>query len=63
LRRQTESARGVFTIGDAEIDVILIAYERDTALQGFAAGRSDDVPDQEQGKCASYLRADAFAFF
>jgi hypothetical protein len=37
LRGKTEAARGVLTVGNAKIDVILIAYERNAPLEGFAA--------------------------
>jgi hypothetical protein len=37
LRRQAEAAGGVFAVRYTEIDVILIAYERNAPLEGIAA--------------------------
>jgi hypothetical protein len=48
LRRQTETARGVFAVGDAGVDVVLLASERNAALERLAPGRTDDVSDQQQ---------------
>jgi hypothetical protein len=38
LHGQAEAARGVLAVGNAKIDVILIAYERNAPLEGLAAG-------------------------
>ena len=38
LRRQTKTARDVFAVGDAGVNLMLIANQRDTALERVAAG-------------------------
>jgi hypothetical protein len=47
LRRQTKTARGIFAVGDAGVNVILIAYDGNAAFERVAAGGADDVADQE----------------
>ncbi len=62
LRGETEPARDVLTVGDAGMDVMLLARKRKTALERFTARRSDDVADDEQVEGVQ-RRDDAFAFF
>ncbi len=48
LRGQAETARGVFAVGDAGIDSVLLARQRHTALEGIATRRTDDVADEQE---------------
>lgn len=43
--------------------MVLIAREGNATFKGVAAGRADDIPNEQEGERPSYLRADAFAFF
>jgi len=43
------------------MNVVLVAQQRNAALEGVAAGRSNDVPNEQQVE-RIYLRDDAFAF-
>ena len=63
LRGQAETARCVFAVSDAGVDVMLLAKQRDATLQRFATRGTDDVPDYQNVERAFYRRADAFAFF
>jgi hypothetical protein len=46
LRGQTKTAGGVFAVGYAGIDPVLLADERDTTLEGVTPRGTDDVPDE-----------------
>ncbi len=63
LRGQAETARCIFAVGDAGVDVMLLAKQRNAALQRLATRGTDDVPDYQEVERAFYRRADAFAFF
>ena len=45
-RRDAEAGRGVFAIGDAEIDLALREDVREPVVNDLAAGRADDVADE-----------------
>lgn len=63
LRGQAETARGIFAIGDASVDAVLLSKQRNASLQRLATRRTDDVPDDQEVEGAFYRRAAAFAFF
>lgn len=48
LGGQAKTARGIFAVGDAGMDLMLLASESDAALKGVAARGSDDVPDEQE---------------
>jgi hypothetical protein len=48
LGGQAEAARSVLAVGDAGMDVVLFARQRNAALERLAAWRSYDVSDEQQ---------------
>jgi hypothetical protein len=48
LGRQAKTARGVLAIGDAGVDLMLLAKQRNAALEHLATRRTDDVPDDQE---------------
>jgi hypothetical protein len=49
LLRETEAAGRVLAVGEDEIDVVLLAQQRQMFGERFAPGRADDVGDGEDG--------------
>jgi hypothetical protein len=47
--RQTEPAGGILAVGDHDVDVVLLADEREMFGERLATGRADDVGDRENG--------------
>ena len=45
LRGQAKTARGVFAVGNAGMDLVLLSKQGDAALEHLAPGGTDDVPD------------------
>ena len=63
LRGQAKTARGIFAIGNAGVDAVLLSKQRNASLQHLATGGTYDVPDDQEVEGAIYRRAEAFAFF
>jgi len=63
LRGQAKTARSIFAVGDAGVDMMLFSKQRNAPLEHLTTGGSDDVPNDQEVERAFYRRADAFAFF
>lgn len=63
LRGQAKTARGIFAVGNAGVDAVLLSKQRNASLQHLATGGTYDVPDDQEVEGAIYRRAEAFAFF
>lgn len=63
LGGQAETTRRVLAVRDAGMDVILLAKQRNAALEHLATRGTDDIPDDQEVEGVFYRRADAFAFF
>lgn len=63
LRGQPEAACGILTVGNAGVDVMLLAEQRHATFEDVPPSGTDDVPDQQKVQGAFYRRADVFAFF
>ena len=53
-RRDAEAGGGIFAVGDAEIDVALREDVREAVVNDLAAGRADNVSDEENFQLWSF---------
>jgi hypothetical protein len=47
--REPEAAGGVLAVGDHDVDMVLLADERQMFGERFATGGADDVGDRKDG--------------
>jgi hypothetical protein len=54
-RSDAEAGSGIFAIGDAEVDLALLEDVVEAVVDDFAAGRADDVTDEEDFQFGGFL--------